>query len=192
VRLHDVVVAPAQVAQQVGQLAGFDVAGVVDDAAPGQRGHRVRGGQAELHLIAGVVVAAGQVQPDIGAVGQVGVTAPGDSVVGRQFAGALDLVEEHGILQRLGVVELAGRLRGGQSGAGADRRDDRTAGQGDADREQYSGQPADSEGPGRSHTLLLSGCGGIFVERWAPFRLKIVDASGRTGWTGRAIPVHTG
>jgi hypothetical protein len=60
-------------------------------------------------VVAGVVPAPGEVEADVRTVGQGGVAAPADPVVGGQLAGALGLVEEQRLLQGLAVVVGAGR-----------------------------------------------------------------------------------
>ena len=124
VRADEVVVHPAQVVLDLVELPDGRVPVLVRDRAPGQEGRGERHGQAELHVVSGVVPAAGEVVPDVGPVVQRRVATPGHPVVLRQLAGALGLVEEHRGLQGLAVVGVRRRL-GGSADADERPRDER-------------------------------------------------------------------
>ncbi len=125
VRLDDPVGAPLEVRAQRDELAGVGVGLPVLHRAPGEHRHAGGEGQPELHVVARVVEAAGQVEADVGAVGQGGVAPPGHAVVGGQLARALRVVEPDRLLQRLAVVERRCRLRGVRGHHQREHREDR-------------------------------------------------------------------
>ena len=111
-RLDDEVRSPADRIEERELLARLLVRRAVLDAAPREERERACHRQAELHVVARVVVAAGQVEPDIAAVAERGVPAPWDAEVRGNASGALRVVEVQGLLQRFGVVEVSGRACG--------------------------------------------------------------------------------
>jgi len=107
--LEEVVGGPADGAGGVAALVARHVAAELDDA-PGQHGGGERHGEAELDVVAGVVVAALEVDPGCGAVRHAGVPAPRRALARREPPRALALEEEDGLGQRVTVVvPLGGR-----------------------------------------------------------------------------------
>jgi len=107
--LEEVVGGPADGAGGVAALVARHVAAELDDA-PGQHGGGERHGEAELDVVAGVVVPALEVDPGRGAVRHAGVPAPRRALARREPPRALALEEEDGLGQRVTVVvPLGGR-----------------------------------------------------------------------------------
>jgi hypothetical protein len=104
-RLDEVVSRPFELVERIGELAGGYIGGAVIDDAPREHGRRCGHRQPELHVITGVVPAAGEIAPDIRAIRHAGVAAPVHAVAGGQVTGALRFVEEQRLLQCLAVVE---------------------------------------------------------------------------------------
>lgn len=121
VGLEQVVGTPAH---RIEQLIGLPRDGIAIgefDPAPGEGGEGRGQRQPELHVIAGIVVAAREVERQaalqvgrrapaevhpVGPVPQAGIAAPVDPLAGLvEVAGALGLIEEEAFLQGLGVIE---------------------------------------------------------------------------------------
>uniref|UniRef100_A0A804PFF3 Uncharacterized protein n=1 Tax=Zea mays TaxID=4577 RepID=A0A804PFF3_MAIZE len=115
VRLHEVVGAPLDGLQRVRQLPRAGHAAAVLQDAPGQQRHRERHGQAELHVVSGVVVPAHQVHPLLQPVRQPRVAPPPHPLVVRQPPRPLRLEVEQALAQRIAVV-----VRGGGGGGERD------------------------------------------------------------------------
>src|SRR5690606_12399068 len=86
------------------------------DRAPGQHRGGERHREAELDVVAGVVPAAGQVEPDVRPVVQRGVAPPAHAVPVGQLARLLSLVEPERLLKGLAVRERRGRRLGARYG----------------------------------------------------------------------------
>ena len=179
--LDEVVVGQAQVVLQLVELPGRGVPLRRRDRAPGEHRGAERHRQAELHVVAGVVPASGEVHADVGAVGHAGVAAPGHPVAGRLVAGPLRLVEEHRLLQRLGVVE---RRVGGDCGTGqrCDQQSDRHGQGGTAgDRDATAGDRA-------VHGVLFHGTGDDGSWRGAPTSPRCGPGTTRFAHRGERDP----
>jgi hypothetical protein len=91
--------------------------------APGQHRGRERHGEAELDVVAGVVVTALQVHPGRRAVRHARVPAPRRALARREPPRALALEEEDGLGQGVTVVVRLGGGRPGEEGRRAGRRE---------------------------------------------------------------------
>ena len=154
VGLDEVVSRPLDVREDLVELPRLLVRLAVIDHAPREHRDRERHGEAELHVVTGVVPAAGEVQADVSAVVQARVAPPVDAVARREPARALRVVEPDRFLQRLAVVERRGLRAHGR----AHQRDQPER---HAERQGH-GKPAPAAGPlpppgyaAWSHELLL-------------------------------------
>jgi hypothetical protein len=104
VRLDEVVGAPLDGLQRVPPLpGGLDVGGEVD-GAPREHGDGEGHGQAELDVVAGVVVPADEFHPLLQPVGEARVAPPQHELVVRQPPRPLRLEVEQAVGQRRAVV----------------------------------------------------------------------------------------
>lgn len=107
-RLEQIIGGPLDRRQRVAELRRRHSVAELDDA-PGEHCGGEGHGKIELDVVAGVVVAAGEVCADCPAVAEARVIAPRHPLVRRQVAGALPLEEEDRLRQCIDVVVVASR-----------------------------------------------------------------------------------
>lgn len=110
VGFDEVIGAPLDGLERVRQLAGGSDLSAVLDHPPRQHCDGERHREAELDVVASVVVSSDQVHLLLEAVGEAGVVAPGDALIVGQTAGALRLEVEEALHERFTVVRRP-RLR---------------------------------------------------------------------------------
>ena len=127
-RLDEPVGAPLDRIEHLRQQAAGGVGIAVLHDAEAEERHRRRHREGKLHMVAGVVIAAAEIDPHIRAVGERRVAPPVEREVGGQIARALGVIKQQRLLQHVGVVigpGLGGIVIDDRAGAGVAAGEDR-------------------------------------------------------------------